>query len=107
MSNALSQKRGSAVSTREMLRAAIQGNLLVFKMTDGSSVAGYLGGLDDYHWKVVRSNGGVLLVHKGSAMVVEILAPSLDAEDLKADIIQILGPFRAAAKKILNGDRET
>lgn len=75
------RKTGSAMSDKEMARAAVEGREVVFFPSDRLTVAGFIVGMDDFHWKVAcprfstsyetYTTQVIALVHK-SCPVVQI-----------------------------------
>jgi hypothetical protein len=75
-------RQGSSMSAKQISRAAVDNRKLAFNLiAPPSRVAGYVVGMDDYHWLVAQGNEDLLLVHKGSAATVEFLSGFLSSED--------------------------
>lgn len=97
-------RSGSAMSTKQLARTAIDGRLVSFRFPFGSTVQGYLCGMDDFHWMIVTSQGEKQLIHKGSASVIHLAEESTyTAEPLVDDLEKIVGPFRTAMEAVAYG----
>lgn len=96
---ARNQRQGSAVSTKELGRAAVEGRRLILTFTSGARVEGYLAGMDDYHWKIVDPDGGVLLIHKSAPEIIRISDADLDQAENATEIKAICDPFRKAMER--------
>ena len=96
-------KQGSAVSTRDMLKAAHEGRRLTIRLQDSTVMECYLAGMDDYHWKVVtiEEPPRVHLVHKTAAAVITIGGPDLEEQDNTEAITAIVSGFQAFAARSL------
>lgn len=65
-------------------------------------VAGYLAGMDDYHWLVITSDLKLHLIHKSISRVdLGALDQSgqLEQEQSKEEIEKLVGPFRSYLQK--------
>lgn len=70
------------MSAKQISRASTDKRKLAFILSGQvPRVAGYVVGMDDYHWLVATGDEGLSLVHKGSAATVEFLPAFLDTED--------------------------
>lgn len=82
------RKTGSAMSDKQIARAAVEGRKLVFRTEVLVPMEGYIVGTDDYHWLVAcpsQENQGVqtTLVHKSCPLVTfteEFLTGELDED---------------------------
>lgn len=77
-------RSGSAVSTKQIAWAAVNGRCVTFTTSVGE-FSGYVIGMDDYHWVVADPDGGgthfkTRLIHKGLAPVVTVTDKTLDQE---------------------------
>jgi hypothetical protein len=87
-------RSGSSVSSRQMAYAAVNGLKVNLQwLSVDRSVAGYLVGMDDFHWMLVSTNSDidssdVVLVHKASPdLVIIIKEPSLASEPKYLQVI--------------------
>jgi hypothetical protein len=94
------QRSGSAMSAKQMARAATAGRRITFCfLAAKQEVEGYLVGMDDYHWFVATPIGHdveTMLIHKGSADLIKIdRVSSLEDEPsfLKDAVRKIGGSF--------------
>lgn len=69
------KKTGSAMSDKQIARAAVEGQRLIFRTTAWTPLDGYVVGMDDYHWLIAsigeRDTDPVFttLVHKTCPLV--------------------------------------
>lgn len=91
-------RSGSAMSTKQLARTAIDGRLVTFRFPfGGETVQGYLCGMDDFHWMVITAQGEKHLIHKGSASVIHLSDVSTYSDEpLFEQLETIVAPFRTA-----------
>lgn len=90
-------RRGSTTSDREIAFAVRTGQRVTFNPLVGEPVTGYVGGMDDFHWKVATIEDGnvvVVLVHKTAATVKVHPKPTYNDDEHRHDLEQIVAPFR-------------
>lgn len=94
--------RGSVMSDKQV-NAAVRDNRQVQALLhDGTQVAGWICGVDDYHWALVDESAVVHLVHK-SAPSLTILRPTLDTLlplDQRGAILKIVNPYRSHVLRV-------
>lgn len=87
---------GSAVSTKQLAYTVRDGRIVAFHL-EGQVIAGYLAGMDGYHWLVITPSLEIHLVHKSCARVdlgkLDQKA-SLPNEANKDEIERLVLPFR-------------
>lgn len=95
---------GSRMSTRQMVKTVMDGRLVTLALVNGQQVDGYLGGMDDYHWLIVRPDAEVVLVHKAAALTVTFAKDCRYVRENHHDAIEkIVGPFREYVAKTYYG----
>jgi hypothetical protein len=95
MSNKTGGAKGSAMSSKQLARTVLDGRRLIFRLTSGVEVEGYLSGMDDFHWMVVTTEGQKFLLHKGSTALIALGDESTyKSEPLHYEMEKIIRPFR-------------
>lgn len=104
------QRRGSSVSDRQLGRAAVEGKVITFHVALPGQpfVAGYLVGMDDYHWAVGAKGNEesfiVTLVHRSCPLVsisAEVCLPN-EPEDFRSWVTGVGSSFwNTCSKKYL------
>jgi hypothetical protein len=79
------KKTGSHMSDKQMARAAVQGQRLIFRTGVEMPVEGYVVGMDDFHWLIATPSNPrepvmTVLVHK-SCPLVSFTPVHLEDED--------------------------
>lgn len=78
-----------------MVKTVMDGREVSLALVNGQEIAGYLGGMDDYHWLIVRPDAEVVLVHKAAALTVTFSKDCwYERENYYDAIEKIVGPFR-------------
>jgi hypothetical protein len=92
------RKSGSAMSDKQMARAAVSGQLLVFRTGVLMPMEGYVVGMDDFHWMVATPSNeaegeGVqtTLIHKTCPLVTFTEQYLVDENDGDRQKIQQIG----------------
>lgn len=95
------QPKGAAMSTKQMARTVQDGKKVHFRWhPDADGIEGYLCGMDDFHWMVVTPEGRTILVHKGSAPIIDIATEAtLHDEPGRAALEAVITPFRKAMQR--------
>jgi len=102
------KRTGSYVSDKKMARAAVENQLLRFRLTSGHEVRGYLSGMDSYNWMVVTKDGGNFIIHKTNVELLEITDIFLfqESPEAIANVTQIAKSFWAFCEKEYFGKGE-
>jgi hypothetical protein len=95
----VAKKTGSAMSDKQIARAAVQGQRLIFRTVAFTPMDGYVVGMDDYHW-LIASPGEqgepveTTLIHKTCPLVSFTDTYLADEPDEDRKEIQRIGrPF--------------
>lgn len=95
------------MSTRQLARTVLDGQMISFFFEGGERVSGYLSGQDDYHWLVMRPTAEIVLVHKGSVPRIELGAESTyNKEPLHDELERTIGPFRRFVETEIFGRKD-
>lgn len=102
----MSEIRGASMSTSQMTYAALDTRRVTAHIMPEFTIEGYLAGMDDFHWLIVDTDGGLTLVHK-SAPVVRIARGSTYDEETEAArclMDPILQPFIKSLQRMRGRD---
>ena len=88
-------RTGSSMSSKQMAYSVRHGRKVILRLRSGNSQEGYLCGEDSFHWRIIRPDGRILLVHKAGVELVEFLnEATYDDEPRRDELEKAVGPFR-------------
>lgn len=82
------------MSTKELCRSVVDGRVLTLYFGDGSTLVGYLCGIDDFTYRIVDANGNIEIIHKTGAPRVRVGEARYDEEQNKDTLERVVRPFR-------------
>jgi hypothetical protein len=90
------RKSGSAMSDKQMARAAVDGRMLLFRTGVLVPMDGYVVGMDDFHWLIATPSDGhepvqMTLVHKTCPLITFTDHYLVDEDEVDRAKIQKIG----------------
>lgn len=81
------------MSAKALARTVCEGRMIT-AVTPAREVTGYLCGMDDFTWMIIRSDCSRVLVHKSGTVIELSDKPTYDAEAEKSALEKVIAPFR-------------